>query len=88
MLWPGRPGSVWALVKLVAGKAETTGKDDRLPLNLALVLDRSGSMSGEPLEYVKESVSFVVDQVASCDFLSIITFDQDVNVISPVTECR
>jgi Ca-activated chloride channel family protein len=83
MLWPGRSGSVWALVKLVAGKAETTGKDDRLPLNLALVLDRSGSMSGDPLEYVKESVSFVVDQVASCDLLSIITFDQDVDVICP-----
>ena len=83
MLWPGRPGSVWALVKLVAGKAETTGIDDRLPLNLALVLDRSGSMHGEPLEFVKEAVSFVVDQVASCDFLSIITFDQDVDVICP-----
>ena len=83
MLWPGRSGSVWALVKLTAGKAKTTGKDDRLPLNLALVLDRSGSMHGEPLEYVKESVSFVVDQVASCDFLSIITFDQDVDVICP-----
>ncbi len=81
MLWPGRSGSVWALVKLTAGKAKTTGKDDRLPLNLALVLDRSGSMHGEPLEYVKESVSFVVDQVASCDFLSVITFDQDVDVI-------
>lgn len=83
MLMPGRPGSIWALVRLVAGKAETPGKDQRLPMNLALVLDRSGSMHGEPLEHVKNSVSFVVDQVASCDFLSIVTFDHNVDVLCP-----
>ncbi len=71
------------MVKLVTGKVKIPDKDERLPLNLALVLDRSGSMHGEPLEYVKESVSFVVDQVGADDFLSIVTFDNNVEVICP-----
>jgi Ca-activated chloride channel family protein len=32
---------------------------DRAPINLSLVLDRSGSMSGEPLLYSKKASQFV-----------------------------
>src|SRR5687768_4730269 len=42
----------------------------RLPLNLCLVIDRSGSMEGEPLEYVKRAGGHVVDLLDQNDILS------------------
>ncbi|MBU9720270.1 MULTISPECIES: vWA domain-containing protein [Bacillaceae] len=56
----------------------------RSPINLSLVLDRSGSMSGKPLDYCKEACEFVVDQLTNKDILSVVTFDGDVEtVVSP-----
>jgi Ca-activated chloride channel family protein len=55
----------------------------RMPLNFALVLDRSGSMKGAKLNAVKEAVQRLVDQMADTDYISIITFDETVQVIVP-----
>jgi Ca-activated chloride channel family protein len=61
--------------------ANTMGR--RLPINLALVVDRSGSMEGEPLDYVKRACAYVVDLLDQNDVLSIITFEEQVDVIMP-----
>lgn len=53
----------------------------RTPLNLCLVVDRSGSMEGAPLAYAKEACQMVVDQLGPDDVLSIITFDEKVDVL-------
>jgi len=42
----------------------------RTPLNLCLVIDRSGSMEGPPLEYVKMACTHVVDMLNQDDVLS------------------
>ncbi len=55
----------------------------RMPVNVALVIDRSGSMEGEPLEYVKRACSYVVDMLTQDDALSIVAFDDAVEVIMP-----
>ena len=55
----------------------------RLPVNLALVLDRSGSMEGEPLDYVKRAVAQIVDLLTPSDVLSIVTFAETVDVLMP-----
>lgn len=55
----------------------------RQPLNLCLVIDRSGSMEGEPLEYVKRACSYVVDLLDANDVLSIVTFEEVVEVLMP-----
>ncbi|MFN2216652.1 MAG: hypothetical protein ACK2TS_06880, partial [Anaerolineales bacterium] len=36
-------------------------KKERAPLNLSLVLDRSGSMQGEKLHFVKQAAAHVLD---------------------------
>jgi Ca-activated chloride channel family protein len=65
-------------------KAAFVEKDaDRVPLNIALVVDRSGSMSGEKLEYVKKATDFVIDNLNSNDHLSIVQYDDKVDVVSP-----
>ncbi|MGB9877164.1 MAG: vWA domain-containing protein [bacterium] len=55
----------------------------RAPLNLCLVIDRSGSMEGEPLEHTKKACAYVVDLLEPEDILSIVTFAEDVQVIMP-----
>ncbi|MBA3725681.1 MAG: VWA domain-containing protein, partial [Armatimonadetes bacterium] len=55
----------------------------RTPLNLCLVIDRSGSMEGEPLDYVKKACAYVVDLLSPEDVLSIVTFEEVVDVLMP-----
>ncbi|MBS1720775.1 MAG: VWA domain-containing protein [Armatimonadetes bacterium] len=55
----------------------------RMPLNLCLVLDRSGSMEGLPLEYCKQACQHVVDMLTANDVLSIVTFEETVDVLMP-----
>lgn len=55
----------------------------RMPLNLALALDRSGSMEGEPLRFAQESCARIIDLLEPTDVLTIVTFAEDVDVIVP-----
>jgi len=79
MLPVGRPGTIYALISLV-GKNTGEGTAERLPLNVNMVLDRSGSMAGDPLEQVKQAAQFLVGQLASNDVASLTLFDSYVNV--------
>lgn len=55
------------------------GKQERGPLNLSLVLDRSGSMQGEKLKYVRKAAAHVVDLMQAKDRLGVVIYD---NVIT------
>lgn len=55
----------------------------RTPLNLALVIDRSGSMSGQPLREAKRCASFIVDQLTPADRVSIVSFDDSCMIEAP-----
>jgi Ca-activated chloride channel family protein len=55
----------------------------RMPLNLALAIDRSGSMEGEPLQYVRNACSQIIDLLEPTDVLTIVTFAEDVDVVVP-----
>lgn len=52
-------------------------------LNLALVLDHSGSMSGEKLEYVKQAAIHALDLLQAEDHIALVAFDSKVTLISP-----
>lgn len=82
LIKPGLAGSIWVVVRLVAAEHPHL-RMERMPVNLGLVLDRSGSMTGSPLRYVKEAARFVVDQMASTDRFSLVVFDDQVNVVCP-----
>lgn len=72
------------LVEIVApggGPVGGFGIGARTPLNLCLVIDRSGSMEGPPLDYVKQACSHVVDLLSPDDVLSIVTFEETVDVV-------
>ena len=73
--------SFYLYFELEAG--ENTQEVDRIPLNISLVVDRSGSMEGDKLFYVKKAVDFVIDNLTGDDRLSIVQYDTDVDVVSP-----
>tara|TARA_R110000850_G_scaffold66894_5_gene148455 strand:- start:533 stop:1861 length:1329 start_codon:yes stop_codon:yes gene_type:complete len=56
---------------------------ERVPLNLAIVLDRSGSMSGGKLEQAKQAASMLVDKLGRDDILSLVVYETEVEVILP-----
>jgi len=53
----------------------------RLPLNLSVVVDRSGSMAGPKMDSVKQSLYRLIDQLGEGDRLSIVLFDDRVDVL-------
>ena len=56
----------------------------RKPLNLALVLDRSGSMAEEKkFEHAMEAARLVVRNLSDRDVVSLITFNDSATVLSP-----
>ncbi len=57
--------------------------DADVPLNLCLILDHSGSMSGKPLETVKQAAIELVDRLKPGDRISIIAFDHRAKVLIP-----
>ena len=59
------------------------GLNRNVPLNLCLILDRSGSMNGRPLETVKKAACRIVDRLNPGDRLSVIAFDHRAKVIVP-----
>ncbi len=65
---------------LLAPAAAT--QQGRPRLNLALVIDRSGSMSGEKLEYVKKAAHHLLDLLQNGDRVAVIAYDHQVTVLS------
>jgi Mg-chelatase subunit ChlD len=63
------------------GTAEPKAEKKRQPLHIALVLDRSGSMSGSKLSHVKKAVLELVKLLEPEDVISLTVFDDQVNVI-------
>jgi Ca-activated chloride channel homolog len=60
----------------------------RMPLNFALVIDHSGSMSGKKLASVKEAVKMVIDHLSPADYISLIMFSGHADVIIPAMPAR
>jgi Ca-activated chloride channel family protein len=58
---------------------------DRPRLNLALVLDRSGSMGGDKLSYVKQAATHVLNLLQEQDRIALITYDDKIDVLSAST---
>lgn len=68
------------IVEIMVKAPLKASENARTIMNLALVIDRSGSMSGRKLEYAKLAAKHVVELLGENDRLSLVSFDDEVQV--------
>lgn len=74
---------VYVRVGLKGVRAERA--EARTPVNVALVIDRSGSMQGDKMAKAREAAAMAVDRLSERDVASIVIFDDKVDVLVPAT---
>lgn len=73
----------YRLYLLARIKAKPMPASGRPPLNISVVLDRSGSMRGDKLEYVKNATQLLVQRLGASDRFSLVVYDQEIETIIP-----
>jgi Ca-activated chloride channel family protein len=73
---------VHALLK-IEGTAPT--QSNRTPLNISIVLDRSGSMQGPKLLAARDAAALLVQRLAPEDAVSVVAYDDVVRTIDTAT---
>ena len=56
----------------------------RAPIDIALVLDRSGSMGGDKIQLAKQAALAAIDLLEPGDRVALVTFDHEVDVVQPL----
>jgi Ca-activated chloride channel family protein len=79
----GRDNVLEVLVRVQAPDANPETEIERPSIALALVIDRSGSMAGTPLHEAKQCARYVVASLRPTDRLSVIQFDNRVDLLWP-----
>jgi Ca-activated chloride channel homolog len=83
-LLSGFDNTVDLLLRLQAPAAPPVASD-RSPLNLAIVLDRSGSMFGQPIDEAKRCATMIIDRLEVTDRAALVVYDGEVEVLVPTT---
>ncbi|MFO8070754.1 MAG: VWA domain-containing protein [Polyangia bacterium] len=64
------------------------GPARRTPVNASIVIDRSGSMSGQKMRKAREAAHLAVDRLGDDDIVSVVTYNHGVQVLVPATKVR
>lgn len=77
-----------SVVKIGLDCLQLPRREARLPVNLALVIDRSGSMSGDKIARAREAALELVGRLAPDDIVSLIAYDSTVETLVPAQRLR
>lgn len=75
--------SVYSLVMLMPPSVEVS-EQHLIGRELILVIDTSGSMSGQSIVQAKQALQFAIAGLRDIDTFNIIEFNQDISLLSPV----
>jgi Ca-activated chloride channel family protein len=64
------------------------GEARRIPANVVLVIDKSGSMQGERIEQAKEAALMAVERLGEKDVLGVVAYSDEAIVLSPAGRLR
>ena len=84
LLPAGEKQTAYLKVSLTGGEAPT--QEERAPINVAIVLDRSSSMSGEKIARARDAAKIAIARLQSNDTVSVISYDDVVEVLVPATK--
>lgn len=84
VLKAGEKQTAWVRVGLDGFKLER--EKQRSPVNLAIVLDKSGSMQGKKIEQARKAAIDAIGLLGPNDIVSVVTYDSTVNVLVPSTK--
>jgi Ca-activated chloride channel family protein len=60
--------------------------NERAPVNIAVVIDKSGSMGGRKIEKAKEAAIMAIERLNCDDIVSVVVYDTEVRVLVPATK--
>jgi Ca-activated chloride channel family protein len=80
----GTKQTAWLRVQL-EGLADPAPKLARPAINLAIVVDQSGSMQGSKIEQAREAALIAVGRLSPDDFVAVVAYDTTVRVVVPAT---
>ena len=86
VLQEGESGRAYLRVSLEGLAAEGEGR--RIPANVVLVIDKSGSMKGERIEQAKEAALMAVERLGEQDVLGVVAYSDDAYALSPASRLR
>lgn len=78
----GKDSATSRILEIELTTPESNGRNDCTPLNLALVIDRSGSMSGNKLQQAKEAAEQILGLMRAKDSVSVIAYDDVVEIVA------
>lgn len=83
---PGQPQTVLEVppANVIEG-TQYLWQQSKRPVDLALVVDTSGSMAGDKISTARTSLVEFIEQLSNRDRLQIILFDSQVSVLTPLT---
>jgi len=71
---------------VIAGQAQGDLPLATVPTDLVVVLDRSGSMQGEPLHFARAAVLELIGQLTPLDRFALVTYASDGEIAIPLTQ--
>jgi len=74
-------------VLLNISAVQTSERQERNPIHLCLIIDRSTSMGGERMDMVKKNLAHLIHWLQPDDVVSVVAFSDRAEVIIPPTEC-
>ena len=80
----GSENAVFADVRVVADADSRAGDQKRAPISLAVVLDTSGSMSGEKIDEARRSVLRLLSEMRDDDEIAVVRYSDGSELIQPL----
>ncbi|MEO0565304.1 MAG: VWA domain-containing protein, partial [Chloroflexota bacterium] len=81
MITVERDHKLYLMARLIGGEAQESA--ERRRLNISLVLDRSGSMAGNKIDYTRQAAQLLSQNMSSTDIFSIVLYNETVETLLP-----